>query len=475
MQIQRERQVSLPLLGASGLVLGLLIAAILSAPRVKSISPQHGSTQVPSSASISITFTQRMDPDSVMEHLSVSPPTEFTHTWDEQTLTLEHDDLWPSGSTVTLTLSGGARSLGLLPLLTSRSWSFSIGDPRVAYLYPAGQHAEIYAHSLSEDVGTPLTETALGVYDFSLSHHGAQIAYTAERSDGGTDLHLLDLVTGDDRPVYSSPEGSRCESVVVSPGGDYLAFECFEFQTSGAGTLIPGSRRVWVLPLEQGEQPFLAGQDDHITTAPRWSPSGVLAFYDSTSIAVVIVDPAQVADLTVPTLLPSAMGNISSWSPDGTVLVFAQMVLPPAHSAFEEHSDEIELDFYTHLFSANLASGTVDDLSGDEFEPVEDASPTFSPDGLTIAFARRYMDQARFTLGRQIWLMNADGSNARILTTDTMINHSALAWSPDSSALAHMRFDRSDISQPAEIWITDINGDNSRLLVRGGYLPIWIP
>jgi Tol biopolymer transport system component len=475
MQLRRERRISLPLLGALGLILGLLIAAALSAPRVRSINPQHASTQIPAFAPISITFNQRMDPDSVLDHLSVDPFTEFTSTWDEKTLTLEHDAPWPSDSTVTITLSGGARSLGLLPLLSSKTWSFSIGEPRVAYLYPAGQHPEIYAHSLGDDQGTPLTETSLGVFDFSLSHHGTLIAYSAERSDGSTDLHTLDLVSGDDRLVYSSPEGSRCETVAVSPGGDYLAFECFEFQTSEGGSLIPGPRRVWLLPLERGEQPFLAGQDDHITTAPLWSPSGALAYYDSMSIAIMIVDPTQATNLIVPKLLPSAMGNISSWSPDGAVLVFAEMVIPPPQPESDDHSQEIELDFYTHLYSADLANDDIDDLSGTEFAPVEDASPAFSPDGLTIVFARRYMDQARFTLGRQIWLMDADGSNVRLLTNDTLINHSALAWSPDSSTLAFMRFDRSNISQPAEIWVMDTNGDNPRMLVQGGYLPIWIP
>ena len=359
MQIRRERRVGLPLLGALGLVLGLLIAAALAAPRIRSISPQPGSIQVPASAPISITFTQRMDPDSVMEHLSVDPPMDLTVTWDEQMLTLEHDDPWPRGDTVSITISAGARSFGLLPLLTSRSWNFTAGEPRVAYLYPAGQHTEIYARSLNDDEATPLSETPLGVYDFSLNHHGTLIAYSAERADGGTDLRLLDLVTGDDSLVYPSPEGSRCETVILSPGGDYLAFECYELQLSAGGQRIPGPRQVWILPFEGAAQPFPVGQDDHITSAPQWSPSGALTFYDSTLIAIEIVDPALGPDQTPLKLLPSAMGNISSWSPDGTTLVFAEMVFPLARTPSGEPSNELELDFYTHLFSADMAGNTV--------------------------------------------------------------------------------------------------------------------
>jgi Tol biopolymer transport system component len=473
MEIRRERRVRLPFLGALGLILGLLIAAALAAPRIRSVSPGDGSAQVPSSASISITFTQRMNPESVLDHLSVAPDVEYSISWDDKTLIIGHADPWPSGSTVTISLSAGARSFGLLPLLTSKSWNFSVGEPRVAYLYPAGQPAEIYIHSLSEAEGVPVTETSLGVFDFSLSSEGTLLAYTAERPDGSTDLHVLDMVTGEDRLVYSTPQGSRCETVVPSPDGEYLAFECFEFRSGAAGQPIPGPRRVWILPLNQDQEPMLAGQEGNLTSAPLWAPSGMLAFYDSTLIAIVVIDPSL--PLGDPLFHPTAMGNLSTFSPDGTTLVYADMVIPHDHSDSEESSLEFELDFYTHLFVADLVRGDIRDLSGSEQEPVEDASPAFSPDGRTIAFARRYMDQERFTLGRQIWLKNPDGSNARVATTNTTFNHSALAWSPDSNVLAYMRFDMINISLPAEIWVLNLTEGLPQMLIRGGYLPVWIP
>lgn len=475
MEIRRKRRVGLPLLGALGLILGILIAAAVAAPRIKTVHPGNGSDQVPASAAVSITFTQRMDPDSVLAHLSVDPVTEFSASWDDKTFTLEHEEAWPSGTTVTITLSGGARSAGFLPLLISRTWSFTVGEPRVAYLYPAGQPAEIYVHSLSESEGVPITETRLGVFDFSLNSGGSLLAYTAERADGGTDLHILDMMAEEDILAFSSPEGSRCEAATPSPDGGFLAFECFAFQSSAGGQLIPGPRQVWILPLREGQEPVLAGQEGNITSAPRWSPSGLLALYDSSLIAVEIIDPSLPPGVGDPIFLPSAMGNLSTWSPDGTTLVFADMVFPHTLSVSEETSLELELDFYTHLFVADLAGGDLRDLSGSEQEPVEDASPAFSPDGQTIAFARRYMDRERFTLGRQIWLKNPDGSNARVVTTDTMINHSALTWSPDSHYLAFMRFDMINISLPAEIWVLDITEGLPRMLVRGGYLPVWIP
>jgi Tol biopolymer transport system component len=416
-----------------------------------------------------------MDPDSVLDHLSVTPDTNFGVSWDDKTLIFEHADPWPAGSIITISLSAGARSSSFLPMLTSRTWSFTVGEPRVAYLYPAGQPAEVYIQSLGESEGIPITETPLGVFDFSLNAAGTLIGYTSERSDGSTDLHVFDLVTEEDTLVYSSPQGSRCEAASPSPDGAHLAFECYEFQSSSGGQSIPGPRQAWLLSLTDNQAPILAGQAGNITSTPRWSPSGLLAFYDSTLVAIVVIDPSLPPGLGDPLFFPCAMGNLSTWAPDGMTMVFADMVFPHSHADSEEHSLEFELDFYTHLFVADLAGGDLRDLSGSEQEPVEDASPAFSPDGRTIAFARRYMDRERFTLGRQIWLKNPDGSNARVATTATTINHSALAWSPDSNALAFMRFDLINISLPAEIWVLELDEGIPQLLVRGGYLPLWIP
>lgn len=478
MQLRRDRRIHLPLLGALGLVIGLLIAAVLTAPRIQSYSPLNESSQVPASASISITFNQRMEPESVEDHLQIDPAIDAAITWSENTLVLEHDDPWPKGSTVTITVSAGARSAGFLPLLRSETWSFTVGEPRIAFLWEGTEHTEIYTQELDADAPERLTETEMGVYDFSLGGRGTLLVYSAERQDGGTDLHMLNLVSGEDRLVYPCPFGSRCEASSLSPAGDYLAFERVELQVGVAGQMFSVKRDVWILPLDGEQQPFLAGEQDHATSAPHWSPMGTLTFYDSAIVAIVIIDPRMGPNHVPLMTIPCGMGNLSTWSLDGTKLVFAEMVIStvqaPAGEPDSDH-DDLVLDFYTHLFTIDLSTNTIRDLSGDERLPVEDASPAFSPDGQSIAFARRYMDEARFTLGRQIWLMAADGSNPRALTGDTLFNHSSLAWNPDSSTLAYMRFNRADISLEAEIWTISADGSNARMLVEGGYLPVWIP
>jgi Tol biopolymer transport system component len=118
-------------------------------------------------------------------------------------------------------------------------------------------------------------------------------------------------------------------------------------------------------------------------------------------------------------------------------------------------------------------NGIVKNLSGEEL--VEDTSPAYSPDGRWLAFARKFLDTERWTPGRQLWVMEADGENAYALTHDEFFSHAALAWSPDSQTIAFVRAHRTSPDVPPEIWIINVDGSNPIRLVIGGYAPQWIP
>jgi hypothetical protein len=71
--------------------------------------------------------------------------------------------------------------------------------------------------------------------------------------------------------------------------------------------------------------------------------------------------------------------------------------------------------------------------------------------------------------------MRADGSGARALSSEPDYNHSAIAWSSDSSTLVFMRFNQADFTQASEIWLSGLEEGQARRLVVGGYLPQWVP
>jgi dipeptidyl aminopeptidase/acylaminoacyl peptidase len=411
-----------------------------------------------------------MDFGSVEEHLVIDPRPEGEFSSAGTTLIFRPSGAWPSGGTVRIRLGAGSGSTGVLPVLRTFSTSFTVGFPRVAYLWPASGPSDLYLEGKEDADPERLTSTTLGVMGFAVGLGGAIVVYSEIREDEGSDLRLLDLLTREDRLLYACPPATRCQSASISPDGRWLAFERVELKAGAAGRLVPGQSRVWVISMTGETGAIPAGPEDHHTTLPDWSPSGLLAYYDNSlrAFALSQVGPGEAA--FVVNLMPGELGVAGTWSPDGAFLVYPDMVFPEEGQAQPEAGI-----FYTHLFQAGARSGFPVDISPRSSAPAEDASPAFSPDGKWIAFARKYLSGEAWTLGRQIWLMRSDGTSARALTDTPQYNYSSLRWQPDSKALVYMRFDQDQIGEPAQIWVMDTATGQATLVVEGGYLPQWIP
>lgn len=471
----RHRRLPRPLIGALGLVIGLLLVAILATPKVATVEPLPDSHHVPSTSHVSITFDQPMNTELVESRLTIEPLRAGYLSWDDNTLTFQPAEPWTSGSKVTVHLAGGARSRRFLPMIRSYSWSFTVGAPRILYLWPAGSPADLYATSPDGAEITRLTETSFGVLDYTLSAAGSKIAYAVAREDQGSDIYLLDLISGEQRLVHSCPENVLCQSLALDPEEKLLAFEKLEFKVGAAGKPVLTPSQVWAIDMSEGAEEFPIGPDNHVTTSPMWSPEGWLAYYDSTLRAIALVDVVSRPNPAVFNYMSNDMGLMGSWSPDGTFLLLSDIVFPQVEYGEENEEVEGQASFYSHLYRVNANSGFVVDLTAGNIGAVEDASPSYSPDGEWIAYTRKYLEEDRWTLGRQLWLMRSDGSDAYQFSDEPFYGHSSLAWSPDSSAIAYMRKGQLDISQPGEIWLIEIDEGEPKQLVVGGYLPQWIP
>ncbi|MCJ7513513.1 MAG: Ig-like domain-containing protein [Anaerolineales bacterium] len=470
-----KRVVLSALIVAGGLLAGLLLAACWAAPRVVTTIPTPGGSSVPATTPLRLTFSRPMNRASAEAALSIEPALAGSLRWIENTLVFTPDLPWAAGKDVTFRLKGDVRSSRGLPLLGARSWSFQVGTPRLLYLWPSAGQADLYAATLEGSEPERLTETEHGIREFTVGGFGTLVAYAVVRQDGQVDFRLLDFAADNDRLLYACPQGSQCGSPALSMDGEHLAFELAESRPGPGAEPVKGMRSVYVLPVAGGDA-VRVSQADQMATLPVWAPDGKLAYYDGSLRAAVVLSSVDIPPGEVVAYVPNDLGLTGVWSADSSFLVSPEIAfLSEPQAGPTPVSEESEAAFYSHLMRAQVPSLSVTDLSAVSGDLVEDASPALSPDGQWLAFARKYLDQARWTLGRQLWLARPDGTQARLVVDEPAYNHSAFAWSADSRHLAYMRLNQADLGQPPEIHVFDLQTGATRLIQERGFYPQWLP
>ena len=105
------------LLGALGLLVGLVLSGVFAVPKVTSFGPDSGSPHVPARAPIRIAFDRPMDRISVEARLSVEPAISGVVTWEGNPLLYRPAHSWPTGQDILGGLEAGARSTRYLSVL----------------------------------------------------------------------------------------------------------------------------------------------------------------------------------------------------------------------------------------------------------------------------------------------------------------------------------------------------------------------
>src|SRR5215470_10537936 len=84
----------------------------------------------------------------------------------------------------------------------------------------------------------------------------------------------------------------------------------------------------------------------------------------------------------------------------------------------------------------------------DEFQLQTATDPQISPDGKKIVYVRRFADSMTDKRYGNLWIINADGSEHRPLTTGNRMDVSP-RWSPDGTRVAFL----SDVGGKQQIYV----------------------
>jgi Tol biopolymer transport system component len=412
-----------------------------------------------------------MRPESAANSLVILPELPGAITWDGSTLVFTPNLPWPSGAEITVQFEGGARAAGFpgFPLMQTFTWRFQISQTTLAYLWPSAGSADLYTLDPSSGYTRRLTNLG-GVLGYSLSPDGSTFFISADDGSGVSWIYRLERaqidLASEELPVLTpliECPRATCYRAQLSPDGQWLVYERIPLSVSGTSA----ANAVWLYSMSEKSSRLLSptGQVSH---SPVWSAASMLAYYSTRDQAFIVYDPSD----NTQRLLPNQTGEPGVWSPDGRTFV--------AQEVFIEAINLLEPQTSSHLIRYDIPEDSTDDslivqtdLSA-AFDQ-EDLYPAFSPDGARLAFARRYLDPTRWTPGRQLWIMNADGSAARPLSNAPAYNHYHFAWNAAGDQIAYVRFDPTSLTQPPELWLIQSDGSNPIQLVIGGYAPLWAP
>jgi Tol biopolymer transport system component len=323
----------------------------------------------------------------------------------------------------------------------------------VVYLAPADQpFHDLFLTDPQTGETVQLTHTEDGIEDFAVSPDGSQIAYAHNDPDGTADIWVLNLSDYAEHPVTNCVD-AICHAPAWKPDGTQIAYERVDFADTG------DESRPWIVDRASLRTWLLFDDAQFWGSGPVWSPDGKwIAVYSADAPGIRLYDTAGGGIL----LIGNARDRAGHFSPDGRRLVYPILA-----------QGALGGQFYTQLEIIDLETGSITPVSGSRSDPVEDVDGVWSPDGQQLLVARRYLD-ARFTPGKQVFLLDLATGGVKPLVVDVNTNHGALGWDSSGRRIVFQRFSLIQPDAQPEVWVYDLETGSLILVAANAFLPQWL-
>ena len=306
--------------------------------------------------------------------------------------------------------------------------------------------------------------------DPQISPDGRTIAYVRKSNDIMTDrarstIWMVDVTTGQQHPLVAGPgsyfsprwskDGTRLAYVAAEGGNPQLYVRWMSSGESARITGLPDSpdsiawspdgRRIAYSMFVPDEGPKLGSAPPKPEGAKWADPLQVInavtyradgAGYLKPGYQQIFWVPAEGGAPMQLTFGPTNAGSQVSWTPDSRAVVFSANL----NKDWERNQNESE------VYRVAIDGGTPVALTG---RKGPDGQPAVSPDGRLIAYVG-YDDDQRSYVDSKLYVMNLDGSGARLLTgnLDRAVNNPT--WSADGRAI-YVQYDEHGSTRVARV------------------------
>lgn len=322
----------------------------------------------------------------------------------------------------------------------------SVNEARILYLRENEKRIkQLFITDFANNTSSMVSEENKSVDEYAISPDFTQAVFTVQNDSSSNEIWLLDLETLMNTKLTDCAD-AICSGLVWSPNSQRIVYErmSLDGNTSGLPTL-------WWLDVTTADAQAVF-QDSQLPGGnPRWSPNGEwLSYATPEGIRLYNLENGETR------LIENLLGAAAMWSPNSKVILLRDVVI---------RNDQ----FVTELFVYGVESQTLVNVNpGAGFE---NTLAAWSPDGEQIAVVRRDLSIPR---GDQIWLMNADGSNARMVTNDADALHGSLNWSPDGNYVLYELYALENFPFASSLQVLDVESGEVRDLDIDGFMPGWV-